>query len=396
MKHNNENINTKYLVSEFRKRFEGTPRVFQAPGRINLIGEHTDYNEGFVLPLLIDKYTTIAIAPRDDRMIYIWSENMDELLSFSLDDLKRNWNWSDYIIGVLKVLLDQNFLLPGANVCIKSDIPIGGGLSSSAAIEVVMANGLLSLVENELSKSDIALVCQRAENEFVGMRSGIMDQFVITHGKGEHALFLDCRSLEYEHILLPTKEIRFVVCNTKIKHELGSSAYNQRINECNEGVRLLQKEYPGITALRDISLQQLADYKNTLPDTIRKRCFHVISENERVLKSVSAIKQNRLALLGELINNSHDSLKRNYEVSCRELDIMVEIARKLPGVLGARLIGGGFGGCTINLVEVEQVDNFVTEISYRYKNNTGIQPDIYISNPAGCASELNYGETVLQ
>lgn len=388
MNHTKEKIAKQYFISEFKKHFEGTPRVFRAPGRINLIGEHTDYNDGFVLPILLDKYTTIAIAPRADRQFHIWSENMNELVSFSLESLTRNQTWSDYITGVAKILLEENFLLPGANVCIKSDIPIGGGLSSSAAIEVVIANGLLSLVENTMNTSDIALVCQRAENEFVGMRSGIMDQFVIIHGKENHALLLDCRSLEYEHIPLPTDKVRFVVCNTKIKHELGSSAYNDRIVECEEGVHIMQTKYPDINALRDISMQQLSSLNGVLPDVIHKRCYHVVSENDRVLESVSAIKHHQLSLLGELMMSSHRSLRDNYDVSCEELDIMVDIALKIPGVLGARLTGGGFGGCTVNLVELEHVDNFVAKIKDRYEQATGIKPEIYVSNPAGCAHEL--------
>lgn len=390
MNHTNQKINNnkEYFISEFQKHFDGIPRIFRAPGRINLIGGHTDYNEGFVLPILLNQYTTVAITPRNDYQLHVWSENMNELLTFSIKDLKPNGNWSDYIVGVAKELLDENFLLSGANVCIKSEIPIGGGLSSSAAVEVAIAKGLLSLVGNTMNKSKVARICQRAENKFVGMKSGIMDQFVIVQGKINHVLFLDCRSLEFEHISLPTNNIRFVVCNTKIKHKLGASAYNKRIIECEEGVRILQEVYPNINALRDVSLRQLTNLKNTLPNVIQRRCYHVISENERVIKSAAAIKQNQFALLGNLINESHNSLRDNYDVSCDELNIMVELARELPGVLGARLTGGGFGGSTVNLVETEYVENFTQEISTKYEQKTGLTPEIYVSEPAGGAFEL--------
>jgi len=384
-----KNNNTKeFFISEYHKHFDGTPRIFRAPGRINLIGGHTDYNEGFVLPVLLGKYTTVAIAPRNDNELHIWSENMNELLTFSMDDLRPRGNWSDYIVGVAKELIDENFLFSGANVCIMSEIPIGGGLSSSAAVEVAIANGLLSLVGDTMGRCDIARICQRAENKFVGMQSGIMDQFVIVHGKENHALFLDCRSLEYEHIPILTDKIRIVVCNTKIKHELAASAYNERIAECQEGVRLFQGICPDINALRDVSLRRLTELKNTLPEVIRKRCYHVVSENERVLKSATAIKQNQYALLGELINESHNSLRDNYEVSCYELNIMVDIARELPGVLGSRMTGGGFGGCTVNLVKTEYIENFTRNITAKYEEKTGLQPEIYVSEPVGGAYEL--------
>ena len=388
MNYSKENNTKEYFISEFHKHFDGTPRIFRAPARINLIGGHTDYNEGFVLPVLLERYTTVAIAPRDDNELHIWSENMNELLTFSMDNLKPRGIWSDYIVGVVKELIEENFLFSGANVCIMSEIPIGGGLSSSAAVEVAIANGILSLVGDSMDKCDIARVCQRAENKFVGMQSGIMDQFVIIHGKEKHALFLDCRSLEFEHIPLLTNNIRIVVCNTKIKHELAASAYNERKAECQEGVRLFKGICPGINALRDVSLRRLTELKNTLPEVIRKRCYHVVSENERVIKSVKALKQNQYAVLGQLINESHDSLRDYYEVSCHELNTMVDIARSLPGVLGSRLTGGGFGGCTVNLVESEHVDNFIREISSRYEEKTGLQPEIYISEPVGGAYEL--------
>jgi len=377
-----------YFADKFKSHFNAQPRVFRAPGRVNLIGEHTDYNDGFVFPMALNNYTTVAISPRDDRALKIWSENMAEMTAVDLNDNEsRRGHWSDYVAGIARMLELESFELPGANIYLESDVPVGAGLSSSAALEISSALALLSTVDGKLSAAELAKLGQRAENQFVGMNCGIMDQFISVHGEKDHALFLDCRTLDYQQVPLPSGQIRVVICNTRVKHELNSSEYNKRRAECEKGVRIMIADFPGIKALRDVSLQQFQQVENKLPDIVRKRCRHVISEDERTLESIDALNKNDLQRFGELMNASHESLRDDYQVSCKELDIMVEEARTLPGVLGSRMTGGGFGGCTVNLVQVNQVENFCAEIEKRYQGATGIAPKIYISSPSQGAHE---------
>lgn len=378
-----------YFADKFKSHFNAQPRVFRAPGRVNLIGEHTDYNDGFVFPMALDNYTTVAISPRDDRALKIWSENMAEMTAVDLNDNEsRRGHWSDYVAGIARMLELEDFELPGANIYLESDVPVGAGLSSSAALEISSALALLSTVDGKLSAAELAKLGQRAENQFVGMNCGIMDQFISVHGEKDHALFLDCRTLDYQQVPLPSGQIRVVICNTRVKHELGYSEYNKRRAECERGVHIMIADFPGIKALRDVSLQQFQQVKNKLPDIVGKRCRHVISEDERTLESIDALNKNDLQRFGELMNASHDSLRDDYQVSCKELDIMVEEARALPGVLGARMTGGGFGGCTVNLVQVDQAENFCAEIEKRYQSAAGIKPKIYISSPSQGAHEM--------
>jgi len=379
------------IETGFQVRFSGIPRCFRAPGRVNLIGEHTDYNEGFVFPMALDFATTVAVGPRADRQVRVWSESIQELFAFSLDrnEVKRN-HWSDYIAGVARMLELEGFRLPGADLYVESTVPVGAGLSSSAALEISSALALLSTVAGgpELAGRDLARLGQRAENRFVGMNCGIMDQFVSVHGRENHALLLDCRSLDFRHVPLPADQAQVVVCNTMLKHELGASAYNQRRTECEEGVRLLGRVFPGIRALRDLSPAQFAQAEAALPEIVRKRCRHVILENQRVLDSLAALEAGDVPCFGVLMNASHESLRLDYEVSCRELDLMVESARELPGCLGARMTGGGFGGCTVNLVRVSQTEAFCREIAAAYRARTGIEPRVYVSRPARGAHEM--------
>jgi len=377
------------VVAKFQNHFAGMPRVFRAPGRVNLIGEHTDYNEGYVFPMAIDRYTTVAIVPRSDRRLNVWSENMQEHMSVPLDDnaQKRN-HWSDYVAGVASMLELEGIRIPGADLLIESDVPVGSGLSSSAAIEISSAMAFLAVAHATMDKTPLAKLGQRAENRFVGMNCGIMDQFISLYGEADHALFLDCRSLDFRLVPLATDQAKIVVCNTMVKHELGSSEYNKRRQECEEGVRLMQAHHPGIRALRDIGLAQFQPLEKNLPGTVRKRCRHVISEDERVLESVETLEQHHLKRFGELMNASHESLRRDYEVSCPELDTMVDIARSLAGTLGARMTGGGFGGCTVNLVQSGSVGAFCSEIKRRYAKAVGIEPNLYVSVPSRGAHEV--------
>ena len=382
-------MDKKQISKKFMQHFTGEPRVFQAPGRVNLIGEHTDYNDGFVFPMAIEFYTTVAVAPTHDRKLYIRSMNMDELIAVDLNDNKKRRNhWSDYVAGMASVLEGEGLKLPGASMLIDSDVPVGAGLSSSAALETAAGLALLSTVNVELESEKLALFGQKAENEFVGMNCGIMDQFISVHGKADHALFLDCRTLDYELVPLKADKVRIVICNTMVKHELGSSEYNKRRAECEKGVQIMSADFPDIRALRDVSLEQFNSVADKLPEVVRRRCRHVISEDERTQASIASLNAGDVAEFGRLMNASHDSLRDDYEVSCKELDVLVDIARSQDGVFGARMTGGGFGGCTVNLVAAEAVDVFVDAVSSQYQQKTGLTPDVYISVASEGAHEL--------
>ena len=380
---------TKSITNRFKQHFSEKPRIFQAPGRVNLIGEHTDYNDGFVFPIAINRTTKIAIAKKDNRLLTIWSEDFKEIITIDLDDNStKRGHWSDYIAGIAFILEREGYKLVGANIYIESDVPVGAGLSSSAALEVSTAYALLTINNYPINKTKLALLCQRAENEYVGMNCGIMDQFIACYGQAGKAMFLDCRTLDFELVSLNSDDIQIIICNTMVKHELSASEYNIRRKECELGVERIALAYPEIKALRDVSLTQFHSLKNGLSETIRKRCFHVIGENQRVLMSKSNLQQHDLLAFGKLMNASHESLKNDYDVSCTELDIMVNIAKSLPGVLGARMTGGGFGGCTVNLVKKENVENFCHEISTQYFEKRKLQPEIYICFPSNCVEEL--------
>lgn len=371
------------LQEEFRARF-GTPAaIFRAPGRVNLIGEHTDYNDGFVLPAGIEFYCWVAAAPRNDRKLVIHSENLKETVEANLESFSpaAKGQWSNYPVGVAWALERAGKRLGGANLLVTSDVPLGAGLSSSAAIEVSVGFALLHQSGLAIDLSELAQLCRKAENEFVGAHVGIMDQFVSCHGRASHALLLDCRSLEYKLVKLPAG-FQLFICNTMVKHELASGEYNRRRAECEEGVRALRKVLPGIRALRDVSLAQLEEHRALLNPTVYSRCRHVIGENDRVQSAVRAFGAGDIPSLGPLMRESHRSLRDDYEVSCKELDLMVEIASAQPGVVGARMTGGGFGGCTINLVESSAVDAFKQSVAAKYHSQTGLLPEIYVSPAA--------------
>ena len=339
------------LAQHFEKAFGSPPRIFCAPGRVNLLGEHTDYNDGFVMPCAIGFSTRVAISPRTDRKLVIRSEEFSQQFEFDLDNLPSQGKgvWSDYVLGIAVMLAEIGHPTPGASLLVRGEVPIGAGLSSSAAIEVASALALMSLNGARLSLPEVAKLCQRAENVFIGARVGIMDQFVSCLGRAGHALLLDCRSLEYKLIPIP-ENVRLVICNTMVKHEHASGAYNQRRDECDEGVQILSEWYPNARALRDISVEQLEQHSAGMPATIYKRCLHVVSENQRVLEGAKYLAAGDVGRFGSLMRESHRSLRDLFEVSCRELDIMVEIAESLEGYCGGRMTGGGFGGCTVNLV----------------------------------------------
>ena len=374
----------------FRQRYGTSPRVFRAPGRVNLIGEHTDYNDGFVMPAAIELSVWAAIAPRDDRKLVVHSENFAESAEIDLDDHdpRPRSHWSDYVQGVAVMLDRTHPSLRGANLLISGEVSIGSGLSSSAAIEVATAFALLENSELPVDRVELAKLCRRAENEFVGARVGIMDQFISCCGHAGKALMLDCRSLNYRLLPIPA-DVSLVICNTMVKHDLASSEYNTRRAECEEGVRLLWRRMPQVRALRDVRVEDLVRSSGVLPPTIYRRCRHVVTENARVLDAAAALEKEDLKTFGRLMAESHISLKNDYEVSCPELDLMVELAGQVGGVHGARMTGGGFGGSTINLVDNRSVESFRHSVANAYEKATGLLPQILVSAAAEGAGEVS-------
>jgi galactokinase len=382
------------LQEKFRARFGTSAAIYRAPGRVNLIGEHTDYNDGFVLPAAIEFYCWVAAAARSDKKLVIHSENFNETVEANLDSLSsagKN-HWANYPLGVADKLQSVGKRLKGANLLISGEVPLGAGLSSSAAIEVAVGFALLSQSGCTVSRTELAQLCQKAENEFVGARCGIMDQFIACHGKASFVLLLDCRSLDFQMARLPAG-VQLFICNTMVKHELASGEYNRRRAECEEGVRALSMVLPEIRALRDVTLAQLENHGSLLDPKVYSRCRHVITENDRAQEAIRALYARNLTAFGRLMRESHRSLRDDYEVSCKELDFMVEIASAQPGVIGARMTGGGFGGCTINLVESSAVEVFKNNVAARYLAQTGLKPEIYVSPPADGVQQVEFSST---
>jgi galactokinase len=377
---------------EFYGGATGEPRLFRAPGRVNLIGEHTDYNGGFVLPMAIEREVGVAAASREDRRIRVHSVNLGESGEFDLNvaTTRIKGDWLNFIEGVARILERQNINLKGADLLIWSDVPAGAGLSSSAALETAVGLALSEISGQRIDRKTLALVGQLTEHEFVGAKVGIMDQFVSANARAGHALLLDCRSLEFENVPLDTSSrAAFVICDTKVKHNLAASEYNTRRAECERAVEILRRFLPNVKQLRDVSIEEFKEYQNELPDLFRKRARHVVTENERTLKAAEALKRGDLENFGSLMWQSHASLKDDYEVSCKELDLLVEIARSCgEGVFGARMTGGGFGGSTVNLVQVKQIERFVNKIKEEYEMATKLEPMILVSNAAGGASGI--------
>ena len=347
----------------------------KAPGRINIIGEHTDYNDGYVLPGAIDKAITVLIETNGtERHCEVKAANLDETCQFSLDNLRPSeQGWSNYITGVVSELQALGAKLSGFKATFSGDVPIGGGMSSSAALECSFAFALNALFELGLDRWELIRAAQRAEHNFVGTRCGIMDQFSSVMGKKEQVMLLDCRSLDFTYLPCNLGAYQLLLLNTNVSHSLATSAYNTRREECESGVALLQQQFPEVKSLRDVSTSMLKEVITQLPDNIAQRCRHVVSENERVLAAAAALQQGNLEQLGALMYASHDSLQRDYEVSCPELDFLVEQTRSRPYVLGSRMMGGGFGGCTINLLEQRHVADFVTELSTAYRQQFGLE-----------------------
>ncbi len=377
---------TQTLYEEFTKQLKTKPQwMAVAPGRVNLIGEHTDYNDGFVLPVALERDVRLLYNPRSDRHVRLYAVEFDAWAEFDLDDLKFNDEhfWSNYVQGVAWALEERGLRLTGIEGIISGNVPRGSGLSSSAALEIACAKAFMAAAGqlDALPGPQIAKAAQRAENEFVGVNCGIMDQFISTLGSEGHALLIDCRSLGYELVPFP-QGAALVIGNTKASRSLANSAYNERRAQCEEGVRLLQAVLPGITALRDVSSEQLEAHKALLPPIIYRRCRHVVGENERVLATVAALAEGDLTEVGRLMAASHASLRDDYEVSSEALDVMVEAMASAPGCLGARLTGAGFGGCAVALV-AEGTENAVRDAIFeQYAKRMNIWPEVYISTPS--------------
>ncbi|HEY0404796.1 MAG TPA: galactokinase [Pyrinomonadaceae bacterium] len=384
-------IDANTLRVAFREKFGGRePRLFAAPGRVNLIGEHTDYNEGFVFPMAIDRATVAAARENGSRRVRVHSLSVNETAEFDLDHPgpRQRGIWLDYVEGVAQSLLSRGLAVRGVDMLLASDVPVGAGLSSSAALEIAVGSALLGVSEIELSKVDLALAGQQAEHEYVGTKCGIMDQLVAACGSRGHALLIDCRSLELSLIPLDTTETTLAICDTRVRHELSSSEYNTRRAECERGVEMLSQWLPGIRSLRDVSTEDFQAHAEKLPALIRSRCRHVVTENARTLAAADALRANDFEEMGRLMYASHESLRVDYEVSCRELDVMVEIARSIEGVYGARMTGGGFGGCSIHLVRRAALERFQERMAAEYHRSTGKSPNIYFSEPSDGAREI--------
>jgi galactokinase len=373
----------------FRELYASDAAIFRAPGRVNLIGEHTDYNDGFVMPAALGFSTWVGIAKRDDGRLRVHSTHFDKGVEFSVNALAGapTHHWSDYVRGVAAVLQASGHSVSGANLLIESDVPLGVGLSSSAALEVSVALALTWVSDIELGDLELVKVCQRAEHEFAGTRCGIMDQFIARFGRTARALLLDCRSLRYE--LLPVPEgVRIVICNSMVRHALAAGEYNLRRHDCEEGVRSLQEFLPAIKALRDVSSGDLEQYRDSLSPQVYRRCRHIVTENERTLLAADALRANDTFRFGELMYGSHRSLRDDFQVSCLELDVLVDTAKQCDGVHGARMTGGGFGGCTINLVADDAVEAFRLQITKGYEKATNKAPAIYVCSAADGAGRL--------
>ncbi len=371
-------MNSNQIVKKFEDLFNNEPLLVRSPGRINLIGEHTDYNDGFVFPAAIDKEIHFAVAKNDVNLFRFYALDLQESFEMKVEDLsKSDTSWANYLLGVAAQYKKAGYELEGVDCVFGGDIPLGAGLSSSAAIENGFAFALKEILEASVSKIQMIKMAQKAEHEYAGVMCGIMDQFASMTGKKNNAIKLDCRSLDFEYANIDLHDYEILLVNTNVKHELASSEYNTRRAECETGVQILQKYDNNITALRDVSLSLLQKHCEEIDPTVYKRCEFVIKENLRVEKAFSALANNNIKALGNLMYQSHEGLRDDYDVSCKELDLLFDMAKKSNDVIGSRMMGGGFGGCTINIVKKEKINLFSESIKNEYAKITGLEPEIY-------------------
>jgi len=383
-------IDVQGLRDAFRSEYGTSGRVFYAPGRVNLIGEHTDYNDGFVLPMAIDRGTAVVAAPRKDRKLRVKSVNLGASAEADLDNpgSPKRGLWMDYVEGTAQQLLLRGVEVPGADLLIQSDVPSGAGLSSSAALEMSLGMALWTLSGMPVDRKALALAGQAAEHRYVGTQCGIMDQFISAMAEPDHALLIDCRDLSSVPVPVKMKGMSVVIIDTQVKHSLSTSEYNTRRAECRQALDLLKQRLPEASSLRDVSVDAFRRFAKLLPDVLLRRARHVITENARTQKAAEALKARDWTVMGQLMFASHHSLSHDYEVSCKELDALVEAVSGRRGVVGGRMTGGGFGGCTVNLVADDEVAELTDLVSARYFQQFGQKPLFYVSKPQPGAREL--------
>ena len=382
-------ITNSWMTGFFENEFGVTPKCFRSPGRINLIGEHTDYNEGFVLPAGIDLFCNVALHPSDSGNCTILACDLGEKITFSAcPEGKSSTSWANYIMGVRMAFQKRGIELPHFNAMIRSEIPVGAGLSSSAALESAFAFAFNEVFNCGLSKLELTKIAQESENEFIGLQCGIMDMFASIHAKKDKAIKLDCRSLEFEYVPLELGNNKVLLFDTNVKHELASSEYNKRREECNSAIEFLRKKGHVVKSLRDVDTNMLIQAKNEIDPILYNRAKHVVEENNRLHLFSEAIAKNNWTTAGSLLYASHDGLKNDYEVSCNELDHLVDSVKGIDGVWGARMMGGGFGGCTLNLVREDKIDDIIKQVNSKYKKAFGFEPKHYIAGTCNGASEF--------
>jgi len=367
------------IIRQFHQQFNQKPLLVAAPGRVNLIGEHTDYNQGFVLPGAVDKRIYVAIAKNNDNVLNVFANQYKQKITFNLETIQPVEGWATYLLGMIYHLKQKGHAISGVDVVIDGDVPLGAGMSSSAAVCSAFGFALNELFGFGLSRMQLALMGQKTEHTFAGVMCGIMDQFASLHGKKGHIMKLDCRSLEYEYIPFDFPDYKIVLVNTMVSHALASSEYNVRRQQCEEGVAVLQKYLPSVHSLRDVSNEQLNQYKSELSKIVYRRCDFIINENERLLCGCDFLKRGDLKSFGQMMFEAHEGLSKGYEISCKESDFLVDQAKLFDGVMGARQMGGGFGGCTINIVKSNRVESFSSYMRDCYQKQFEVMPEIYVT-----------------
>ena len=362
----------------FKTHFEGEPLVVRSPGRVNIIGEHTDYNEGFVLPAAVDKAIWVAVAKRNDERIGLFSASYQEKIELALADIQPFKSWPTYILGVVDQLLKRGYPVGGFNLVLDGDVPIGAGLSSSAAVECAVVFSLNELFGLGISKMEMVQIAQKAEHTYSGVLCGIMDMFASMFGKKDQVIRLDCRSLDYAYEPLQLDGYKLVLFNTNVKHSLASSAYNTRRQECEQGVAWVQAVFPEVNSLRDVSVAMLDAHVAPKDEVVYQRCRYVVDEIERLQAACHDLENGDLYALGQKLYATHEGLSKAYEVSCKELDFLVDAVKNEPGVLGARMMGGGFGGCTINIVKDEAIAGITDRLGEAYRKAMNLDLETYI------------------
>lgn len=366
------------IADIFQSRFPGEPLIIRSPGRVNIIGEHTDYNEGFVLPAAIDKSIYVAISKRVDQNIHLFAVNYQEKIEIAIADIKPMANWSTYVLGVVDQLLKRGYQLGGFNLVLDGDVPIGSGMSSSAAVECAVVFALNDLFALGIGKMEMVQIAQKAEHTYSGVMCGIMDMFASMFGKKDHVIKLDCRSLDYEYKPLKLDGYKLVLFNTNVKHSLASSAYNTRRQQCEQGVAWVQQHHAEVKSLRDVNLHMLDKYVATKDADVYQKCKYVVEETQRLLLACDDLEKGHLEALGNKMFQTHQGLSKAYEVSCKELDFLVEAVKHNPAVLGARMMGGGFGGCTINIVKENAIEQLSEQLAKSYKEHLQLELTPYV------------------